>query len=913
MQQQSLRCEGRIYFSLTADRFGSKRVVFGSLFSENMNSNFGVSGNSKKRPPKVTDASHTSLTPQQVEKVHAICDRFARACKHGDGPSIEAAAAGADSQIRPALLQQLAELDVRNRTAGGASVDLEVYLHRWPDLNRAALENALAAAGNDDQASVSMTAESADEFASSPPALLCTVNEFLHRLRQSRLLPDEEIKAAALSSASTSSTALGEQFIAARKLTQFQVHTLLHDANDPLTLGEYVVQDFVGRGGMGTVYRAIHRRMKRTVAIKVLRRDISHADLLAKRFLREVEVAAKLCHPNIVTAYDASEQNGISYLVSEFVEGQNLSDLVKEYGPLSLPLAVDIVQQAARALEYAHGAGVIHRDIKPSNLLIDDAGNVKLLDVGLARINSADSSETDHAAELTTTGMIMGTVDYMSPEQALNTRLADERSDVYSLGCTLFFLVTGRAPYAKGTGMERLLAHREQPIPALCSLSAELPESIDQLLQSMLAKKPADRMQSMKELVTQLERLKLAGLPDVTLPLSAFYDNTSYGESVSSASDESVNELNEACATVVAPASDSVHSHEANSKYDDCERSADVATEITPVAAFSVAKSPASRSSQTSSRSPLAFLPWVLLPGIAAVVIGTFIIRADKNDSPTPRGSDSAFPIKTLTDFSEAEVQSYRSNWATSLQLDENINVGGIDFVLIPAGAFHYGDSAVATRIDTGFYLSQTEVTVGQFASFVKSERFQTVAETNNEGGWGQDPESRDAKRWVQSPSFNWNNLGAQFISGTHPATSLAYSDMIAFCDWMSLETQRTIRLPDEQEWEYACRCGRRGRWSFGDDPQLLSEYAWFESNADKDIHPTRMLKPNAWGLYDMHGNEFERCRVPDSDSSGHSGTGPIRGGHIFSAFEATASSSRLMSPFNTPTQGAFRIVMELP
>ena len=870
----------------------------------------------------MTDASQTSLTPQQVEKVHAICDRYARAWQHGDSPSIEAAAAGADSQIRPALLQHLAELDVKCRIVGGTSVDLEVYLHRWPDLDRASLENAISAAQDRDQASISMASESAHEITPSPPALLCTVNEFLKRLRESRILSDDEIQAAASFSISTSSTALGDCFIAARKLTSFQVNTLLHNANDPLTLGDYVVQDFVGRGGMGTVYRAIHRRMKRTVAIKVLRRDISQADLLAKRFLREVEVAAKLCHPNIVTAYDASEQNGISYLVSEFVEGQNLSDLVKEYGPLSLPLAVDVVQQAARALEYAHGAGVIHRDIKPSNLLIDDAGNVKLLDVGLARINSADSSEIDHAAELTTTGMIMGTVDYMSPEQALNTRLADERSDVYSLGCTLFFLITGRAPYARGTGMERLLAHREQPIPSLCSLSAEIPQSIDRLLESILAKQPISRMVSMKELVSQLERLKTAGLPDVTLPLSAIADKDAQGESVSSASDESVNELSPPSTTVVAPAFKPVHFHLAESLLGDGEPSGDVSTEIMPVAALSVAglavtEGSASRSIQPSSKSPLAFLPWVLLPGIAAVVIGVFIMQpntvpVNNSDSQKSATSGSTLPITALTELSEAEVQAYRTDWATSLKLDENINVCGIDLTLIPAGEFLYGDTAVATRIDTGFYLSQTEVTVGQFAAFVESQQFQTVAETNNAGGWGQDPESRDAKRWIQSKSFHWNNLGAQFVSERHPATSLAYSDMIAFCDWMSRETQRTIRLPSEQEWEYACRCGRRGRWSFGDDPQQLSEYAWLETNADKDVHPTRMLKPNAWGLYDMHGNEFERCLVLAAESSGHGGVGPIRGGNIFSAVEETSSSSRRMSPLNTPTQGAFRVLLEL-
>mgnify|MGYP002631148418 FL=1 len=730
------------------------------------------------------------------------------------------------------------------------------------------------------------------------PALPCSTDEFLQRLRGNRLLTEDEIAAAATrAGAETSSTAMGEQLVAEKKLTLFQVQTLLRGDNNPLTLGEYIVQDFVGRGGMGTVYRAIHRRMKRTVAIKVLRRDIAHADLVAKRFLREVEVAAKLCHPNIVTAYDASEQNGINYLVSEFVEGQNLSDLVKEYGPLSLPLAVDVVQQAARALEYAHREGVIHRDIKPSNLLIDDAGNVKLLDVGLARITTPGVSEIEHASDLTTTGMIMGTVDYMSPEQAQNTRLADERSDVYSLGCTLFFLITGRAPYAKGTGMERLLAHRERPIPSLCSLSPQIPESLDLLLASVMAKKPDERMASMKELVQQLEVLKSAELPDVTLPLSPVDDE------ISEFSELSVT------ATAVAP------SVEPATLLSEVEPVADAVTELMPkINTIEAAEAATTRSVHQSSKSSVAFLPWVLLPGIAAVAIAAFMMQGDIGEKNTSQTDDtSMLPISTLTDMSEEDVQEYREKWAATLNVSESVLVQGVEFVFIPPGDFRCGDDTVTTRLGKGFFLSQTEVTVGQFKTFAAAEKFETVAQRSGEGGWGQDPESLDVKRWIQHPTFFWNNLGAQFVDEQHPATSLAYTDMIAFCDWMSLQTQRTIRLPTEEEWEYACRCGRRGRWSFGDDPELLREYAWFESDANKDIHPTRRLKPNAWGLYDMHGNEFERCFVPDAESSGYSENGPIRGGNIFSPAEETTSSFRLMSPLNTPTQGAFRIVMEIP
>ena len=712
----------------------------------------------------------------------------------------------------------------------------------------------------------------------------------------SRLLSEDEIADSVSSAAiESSSTAFGDQLVAAKKLTSFQVNALLSGSDDPLTLGEYIVQDLVGRGGMGTVYRAVHRRMKRTVAIKVLRRDIAHADLLSQRFLREVEVAAKLCHPNVVTAYDAGEQNGISYLVSEFIEGQNLGELVRQYGPLSLPLAVDVVQQAARALEYVHRAGVIHRDIKPSNLLIDDAGNVKLLDVGLARVNSPGASDNAHASDLTTTGMIMGTVDYMSPEQAQNTRLADERSDVYSLGCTLFFLITGHAPYAKGTGIERLLAHREQPIPSLCRLSPQVPKSLDQLLSSLMAKKPVDRLASMQELVQQLELLKVAGLPDITLPLSA--------------TDQEDSEWSQPVATAIVPTKQLV------AVLSEAGPEANSATELMPridtttIAALTD-PAPARRRSNSSG----SWLIRVILPGIAAIAVVAVFMRGNGDVPPGSRVTTATtLPIVMLTDLSEDDVRRYRSEWAMKLNEDVRVTVHGVEFAFIPPGEFSYRDETMAVRLDHGFYLSQSEVTVGQFKEFAEAQSYTTVAEENGEGGWGQDPASSNVKRWVQGPAFYWNNLGAQFITEQHPATSLAYTDMIAFCDWLSRETGRTIRLPTEQEWEYACRCGRRGQWSFGDDPQQLPEYAWFEASADRDMHPTRMLKPNAWDLYDMHGNEFERCLVPDAEDSGYSGSGPIRGGNIFSPAAETSSSSRQLSPLNTPTQGAFRILMELP
>lgn len=857
----------------------------------------------------MNDGRHTSLSPQQIQQIQRICDRYQQAWRQGQAHSIEAAAAGAESQIRPALLQQLAELDIQCRVGRRERVDLNVYLTRWPGLDRIALQNAWDQARESDGTSIlsrdSLAQDSSDDIGewSAIPDLSCTSDEFLRRLRQSRLVPEPEIVAVLDESPpDASSSELTSKFIAAGRLTSFQANALLGGGDVPLTLGEYIIYDCVGRGGMGTVYRAMHRRMKRTVAIKVLRQDIAHAELLSKRFLREVEVAARLCHPNIVTAYDAGEQDGISYLVSEFVDGQNLSDLVKEYGPLSLPLAADIVYQAARALEYAHREGVIHRDIKPSNLLIDDAGNVKLLDVGLARLNTVEASDADHASNLTNTDVIMGTVDYMSPEQAQNTRLADEKSDVYSLGCTMWFLITGRAPYAKGTAMERLLAHREQPVPSLRQLSSLVPESLDTLLSSLMAKKPQDRIASMNELARQLDSLRTPALPDITLPLSSVDDDESdWSHPISKPPNGELMPTQVVATANVSSKSVADSPTELMPQFDDQEKDA-------PSAASMISG---------RSKSSTSFLLWVLIPGIAAAAVVAFFLRGPSEAPNTGTGrieepESGAVEIATLTDMSEADVRAYRTDWASSLGLPESIAVQGVTFVFIPPGDFLYGPDTIESAVNKGYYLSQSEVTVSQFRVFAKSENFQTLAERDSAGGWGQDLASTDQKRWIRDPSFNWNNAGAQFITGEHPATSLAYSDMIAFCTWMSHETGRRIRLPTEIEWEYACRCGRRGRWSFGDDPAMLHEFAWYESNAQQDMHPTQTRRPNVWGLFDMHGNEFERCQVEEHQDYDASATGPIRGGNIFSSADQTTSAFRKQSPLNTPTEGAFRIVMEL-
>jgi serine/threonine protein kinase len=274
-------------------------------------------------------------------------------------------------------------------------------------------------------------------------------------------------------------------------LTKFQAQQLAAGRTKSLIMGNYVILDKIGAGGMGQVFKAEHRRMRRVVAVKTLPTALTKDAAALARFQREVEAAAKLRHPNIVAADDADEANGVHFLVMEYVDGKDLSARVKQNGPLSVDEAVSFTLQAAKGLAFAHQKGIVHRDIKPANLLVDDEGTVKILDMGLARIES--SGDVSAQAELTGTGTVMGTVDYMAPEQALSTKHADARADVYSLGCSLYYLLTGKAIYYGDTLMAKLLAHRSNPIPPLRSVRPDVSEPIDAVFRKMVAKNVEER------------------------------------------------------------------------------------------------------------------------------------------------------------------------------------------------------------------------------------------------------------------------------------------------------------------------------------------------------------------------------------------------------------------------------------
>lgn len=614
------------------------------------------------------------------------------------------------------------------------------------------------------------------------------------------------------------------------RLSQFfQPHK---DAPFPSTLGEYDLVRRIGSGGMAVVYLARHRRMNRTVALKAIAPGSSERGVLLQRFAREVEITARLSHPNTVAALDAREDQGIVYLVTSYLEGGDLGRLVRRTGPLPVADAIRHTRAAAMGLAHAHSRDVIHRDVKPSNLLLDGHGRVCVADWGLARTRGDGPA----FSRLTATGIIIGTADYLAPEQAGESASADARADVYSLGCVLFFLLTGRPPFNQGTLWDRIEAHQTSPAPNLRHLRPELPPALTELVAQMLNKRPDDRPASMTAVVEALD-------------------------------------------AVARPRPDEVATAHAGTNRRTSRRAvlrAGVAGGLLAGLGLAIVRTRKHGTGEPVPPEP----PQVRAPAPAIAEMPFADVKgyqqrwADHLGAPVERtdavgGVRFRFVLIPPGTFRMGSPADQIARLVESPELHPRHK------------ATYLAERERFVTIRRAFYLGRTEVTHEQFALFVSRTGHQTLAERTG-FGWGyHGPE----EKWKLGAGFDWRSAAQYRPQPDHPAINLANNDAVAFCKWLGKELGAECGLPAESEWEYACRGGSYGRWGHGDAPEALTEFAVYGVDLPSAVG-TRT--PNGFGLFDMHGNASERCAVEDpwtDDSARPTDFGaliyPVRGGRF--------------------------------
>ena len=332
-------------------------------------------------------------------------------------------------------------------------------------------------------------------------------DEFLQTLEASNLVtPDQLSGVRAKITAETSTQTIAKALVQQGWVTLWQARQLAA-GNSRMTLGKYLLLEQVGKGGMGAVYKAVHALTERTVALKVMARALVDKPDSVQRFLREVKTASALTHPNIVAAFDADEVDGNYFLVMEFVDGKDLGAWIKEHGALPIDWSCECIRQAACGLQHAYEQGMVHRDIKPSNLLVlggsgDQMPEVKILDMGLARLSQAQEKDE---GDITQSGQILGTPDYIAPEQARDSKSADIRADLFSLGCTLYKMLTGQVPFPGENVVEKLIARATTAAPSVRVLRPEVSEQLDGILARLMATDPDARFSTPQEVVDALK------------------------------------------------------------------------------------------------------------------------------------------------------------------------------------------------------------------------------------------------------------------------------------------------------------------------------------------------------------------------------------------------------------------------
>jgi eukaryotic-like serine/threonine-protein kinase len=606
-------------------------------------------------------------------------------------------------------------------------------------------------------------------------------------------------------------------------------------------LGEYEVLELIGCGGMGIVLRAYDTKLQRVVAIKVLAPHLSLHPTAARRFLREAQAAAAVSHERVVTIFAVEEVADPPYLVMEYVQGQSLQQKIDRCGALGAREILRIGMQIADGLAAAHQQGLVHRDIKPSNILLENGvERVKITDFGLAR--AVDD------VGITQTGHITGTPQYMSPEQAAGDEL-DMRSDLFSLGSVLYTLCTGRPAFRAESAVAVLRRVCDDTPRPIREVNPAIPEFLIQVIDKLLAKRPEDRFQSAAEVADTLSRY-LAWMQQCSQARSARPLPSLSPEDSSKPAPARRRDLDLALAALCLV----------------------VAVSFLPaVRAWLTLPTrvvwnwigPGSSTSTLPSASresmPIPPPPWDTIPeGLQS--------RLDQEAQALHGPSPIRMPC------SPQEIRDRQEQWAQYLELPvEFTDDLGMTFRLIPPGRFEMGyadfelnarlqeleqmgahDFAQFTLRSSGprhrveltrpFYLSQFEVTLGQFRQFVEATGYQSTLESS------------------EPASYSWRDWDSDEASPHHPVCGISWEDARAYCQWRSQVTKRLHGLPTEAQWEYACRAGGSGLWTFGSDASQLVHYASFGDPQRSGPYAVGSREPNAFGLFDMHGNVEEWC-----------------------------------------------------
>ncbi len=721
-------------------------------------------------------------------------------------------------------------------------------------------------------------------------------------------------------------------------------------------LGPYQLLDKLGEGGMGAVFKARHVKLGRLVALKVLAPHVPSRPDALSRFEREMKAVGTLSHPNVVQALDAGDFGGVHYLSMEYVEGQDLQELARAQGPMSIVIACEAIRQAALGLGAAHKLGLVHRDIKPSNLFVTkQTGQIKILDMGLALL-----SEEQTPAALTSTGQCFGTPDYMAPEQWEDAHTCDARADLYALGCTLFLLLVGRTPYG-GDGYRtvprKMMGHVRDPIPNLIALRPEVPAELDAIYRKLMAKEPGDRFASADQLAEALAPFTRQSSPHAPREESrTTSDLPSHSGPVVSRSETAT--LGEAPAVPLAATSTwRPHSESPSS--------------------FQSGTVP----SRTGERKRL-----LAFGGAAALaILGVIVIIASnkdgtkkdgtetKNDgsgtskfdltreqSPSSVARPSALapqpsswhswpadaPPPAIAPFGAEQAQQHQVAWARHLGAPvEYTNSLGMRLHLIPPGEFTMGsppseiEEALWHMGDNKFWQDVAKSAGPQHMVILTQPIYLGIHEVTQgeyEKVTGQNPS------YVAPPV-----AGKESVTGvdttSRPVDIVSWNDAAEFCRKLSLKEQfkpfyfragETItpldgtgyRLPTEAEWEFACRAGTTTKFWIGDKNDHLLQAGWFRVNSDNRAHVVGELMANPFGLHDSHGNVLEWCQDwwggrydekflekptvdPQGASASESSRRVIRGGAWSLSESHCRSSGRdAVNPKDHPAGVGFRV-----